>query len=938
VLALPVAGRVDGRADFAGSSVRDATASFQSRITGLAVNNWQIGRLAVNGNVQGQRVAFTATIDENAGSAKLTANVSLADTISYDGTLSARALDLRPIAGKTANIPNAKLNGDLSFNGAGTDPHKLRVQTTLTLYPSQIGDVRVDEGRFDASFENGTLDLKQARIAAAGSVLNARGTISSLLEQRPSGKISYSANLKELQPWLKLAGYSGTGAGIANGSIAGSLQAPQLEGSATLNGLEIAGTRADTARLGWNVSKSVRQTWQGKIDANAKGLVTAVSFQTIEAHADLQPTQPLSAAIAIQARDSNQRVHRAAGRVTYSPDRTDVSVQNLSLQLLEGTWNNPRPIQIMLTKNIITVNDLVLQKNGQSVAAEGTFALDGAQDLSLRVNRFSLADLRTFVKDAPNVTGLLSLTMRAQGTAARPLLQADLTVDQLAIAGVPYAGLTGRGTYTDGRANVDLKLLQDKTHDLTVTGFVPIYIGWGGGRSMGFTGDSNLRIRSDGLSPAFISAFTKDVDNVQGNLTMDILLRGTFAAPSPNGSIQFLNGGARIRSLGLVLTAVDVRANVTPAAVQIVSLSAHSTNGQLTGSGRLGYKGTNITGLGVNLKAQDFTVINTREYKADASGDLLASGTLDAPQLRGNITVKGTFRPNLAALRRKSGVAQDPTIQIVRSANDLATGKSLSPTNAVAPEKTKPSPAAESGIYQRLTMDVNATIARPTWIYVDDGQIDATGRITLRKRAEQELTIAGTIEGAHGFYEFQGRRFQIDTAQLVFTGGSQIDPGLNIIGIYKTGDYEIDLVIGGYMSKPTLTLKSDPVLDQGDILAVLLFGKPASELSQGQKTTLQSQALQATTNFISSDLQRSVASKLGLDTLQFGASEGFTGGQVEAGKYVTSDIFVSTSQQFGTQSSQEYSVEYNVAPNWQIKSSTTPHGNSGIDIFWRKQY
>jgi translocation and assembly module TamB len=415
------------------------------------------------------------------------------------------------------------------------------------------------------------------------------------------------------------------------------------------------------------------------------------------------------------------------------------------------------------------------------------------------------------------------------------------------------------------------------------------------------------------------------------------LLRGTPTAPAPNGSIQFQNGAARVRSLVLVLSAVELRANITPGTVQIVQLSARSADGQLTGSGRLGYKGTNVTGLGVNLKAQNFQVINTREYKADASGDLLATGTLDAPQIRGAVTVKGTFRPNLAALRRRGGASQDPTIQIVRSEKDLATGKSVT-TNTVAPETSKPSTDSESGLYQRLTIDVNATISRPTWIYLDQGSIDTTGQVTLRKRPHQELTISGTIEGTHGSYEFQGRRFQIDTAQLVFTGGNQIDPSLNIIGVYKTGQYEVDLVIGGYMTKPTLTLKSDPVLDQGDILSVLLFGKPANDLSQGQKMTLQNQALQATANFISSDLRQSVARKLGLDTLQFGATEGLSGGQVEAGKYVTSDIFVSTSQQFGTESKQEYSIDYDLAPNWQIKSSTTPQGNSGIDLFWRKQY
>jgi autotransporter translocation and assembly factor TamB len=62
------------------------------------------------------------------------------------------------------------------------------------------------------------------------------------------------------------------------------------------------------------------------------------------------------------------------------------------------------------------------------------------------------------------------------------------------------------------------------------------------------------------------------------------------------------------------------------------------------------------------------------------------------------------------------------------------------------------------------------------------------------------------------------------------------------------------------------------------------------------------------------------------------------GGEVSAGKYVTQDVFVSTKQQIGGAKQQEYAVEYDIAPNWQIKSSTNPQGNSGVDIFWRKRY
>jgi len=66
---------------------------------------------------------------------------------------------------------------------------------------------------------------------------------------------------------------------------------------------------------------------------------------------------------------------------------------------------------------------------------------------------------------------------------------------------------------------------------------------------------------------------------------------------------------------------------------------------------------------------------------------------------------------------------------------------------------------------------------------------------------------------------------------------------------------------------------------------------------------------------------------------------------VGAGKYLTQDVFISTSrpagsssQQAGDRLGQEFSLEYFLSENWKLKGSTTTRGNNGIDILWRKRY
>ena len=436
-----------------------------------------------------------------------------------------------------------------------------------------------------------------------------------------------------------------------------------------------------------------------------------------------------------------------------------------------------------------------------------------------------------------------------------------------------------------------------------------------------------------------MSAFSKEIDNLQGSLSMDVVLRGPLQALAPNGTIQFQNGAVRVRPVGLSLSEIALQADLTPGAIQISRLTARSGGGQLNGTGRLTVKGSSITNIAANLKTQDFQVINTQEYKANASGNLAASGNLQEPVVRGDLTVKGTLRPDMGMLKGRGGkAAQDTTIVVVQNESQLA-GEPAETPEKDSGGKGGSSSQEQDSLFQRLRLDVAAGISRGTWIYLDEGSVEVTGQLRIKKEPKEQLTVAGNVQGNHGWYSFQGRRFQMEKAELLFTGGSQIDPGLDIVARYKVSQYQVDLVIGGTASKPTLTLRSNPSLEQADILSVLLFGKPTADLNQGEKNALQSQALKTAANFISSDLRQSVASKLGVDTLEFGVGDNLSGGEVSAGKYVTQDVFVSTKQQLGgEQQQQEYAIEYDLAPNWQLRSSTSPQGKSGSDIFWRKRY
>jgi autotransporter translocation and assembly factor TamB len=64
----------------------------------------------------------------------------------------------------------------------------------------------------------------------------------------------------------------------------------------------------------------------------------------------------------------------------------------------------------------------------------------------------------------------------------------------------------------------------------------------------------------------------------------------------------------------------------------------------------------------------------------------------------------------------------------------------------------------------------------------------------------------------------------------------------------------------------------------------------------------------------------------------------FSGGRVGFGRYVGGKTYMSLSQQVTGEHGREVSMEYQVARDWKIGTSTNSTGTNGIDIIWHKRY
>jgi translocation and assembly module TamB len=552
------------------------------------------------------------------------------------------------------------------------------------------------------------------------------------------------------------------------------------------------------------------------------------------------------------------------------------------------------------------------------------------------VQRFPLAELRPFLETAPDFSGHLQADIHVRGTAAAPQIALTLHADALIIAKQPYAGLAVQATYGQERLDLALLLQQDAAHSLTIEGGMPLYLEWAGLRPPALLGEANLRARSEGLSLAFLNLLSKEIREVQGTLSMDVRVHGPLHALVPSGEVQLRQGQVRVIPLGVVFRDMQLQLQLAADVLHITQFTARAGAGQLNGSGTLSLEQYAITAIALTLNADRFRVMNTRQHVVAVSGQLVCSGSLHEPSLRGTLELRDTtLRPDLAFLR-SDPVAPDPTIIVVQSEQELA---ALAPAALPVEEQAVAHlffPRLD--LYRPLALDLTVTVPRNTWVHVPEGSIELIGHLHLRKKPAEELLLSGSIETLRGWYTFHSRRFRIERGLMTFASESPINPRVDVVARYTLPRYQVDVIIGGTAHTPTLSLRSDPQLEEADVLSLLVFGRLASALTEGEKVSLQSQALKTTLGFVVPDLQRSVARQLGVDLFEFEVGETPLESRIGVGKYLTEDIFITTSRRLGEQPEQEFAIEYHIDTTWQLKSSTTSRGSSSIDLFWQKRY
>jgi translocation and assembly module TamB len=333
---------------------------------------------------------------------------------------------------------------------------------------------------------------------------------------------------------------------------------------------------------------------------------------------------------------------------------------------------------------------------------------------------------------------------------------------------------------------------------------------------------------------------------------------------------------------GINLTDITGEFTGSRGTLQIQSLTARAAPGNVSLTGTIGILQPQIP-VDMKLIAKNAQPISSNIITANVDIDMSLSGTA-----REKLDVNGKVRVNRANIEVPSSFPPNVAVLDVRR-----------PGEAPPPQPEKP-----------LIVALNITVDAPRQILVKGRGLDAELGGEIRVRGTAETPVVG------GSFDLQRGTFTLGSSPLTFTQGTvtfngeglkkKIDPTLDFIAQTQVADVTATIKITGLADQPKIELSSSPDLPQDEIMARLLFGESASQLTALQVVQIGAALAQLTGGGTGLNPLAKIQKTLGLDRLTVGSDPGTgttpsqqqqnTGYNVEAGRYVSPRVFVSVKE------------------------------------------
>ncbi|MEX0720176.1 MAG: translocation/assembly module TamB domain-containing protein [Balneolaceae bacterium] len=564
-----------------------------------------------------------------------------------------------------------------------------------------------------------------------------------------------------------------------------------------------------------------------------------------------------------------------------------------------------------------TLNDSFFEES-----VEGSLTIE-----PLQLSRFS-SILEEF--NITGTEGIISFSGTLNGTAGAPAFDGRVVLDEPTLSGINIDSAFAEFSYdhvdkniftlaeihareqkaasinTDLPISVDFRTFEINMPDETDTLNVNLS-----------THDFNLAVFNDFLDGQYLA-------QVKGLVNANVQIKGTTTKLMPLGYLRVQEGEARVPIAGITLQKINSEINFTEQGLNLKQLSMNSGGGDFSANGAITLEGLEATDISITTRAQQFKLANTADYNLTIDLNSTLAGPLMRPTASGDLTVRNGF-----IYLQDFG---ERSVEAVELEGEEESSFSLYDSLAIE---------------MQFRIDRNFYVRNSRYL---DLEVELTGELEAQKETAGDLQLFGSLSGDRGYARPLGKRFELEEGDFTFSGPIS-DPNLSIRTSYvpQTSQKEgnpivLYYIIEGTAQEPEFRFESDPQMEQQDIIAYTLFGRPFYALDSWQQLLSGGGSGSSPTDLLVDVLLDEVEAlatrELGIDVVQIdntrSGSDAVT--SIKTGWYLNRRTFFSVVNEISSNPKTLFILEYMLKENLDLILTQGDDNRQGIDLRWQYEY
>lgn len=580
-------------------------------------------------------------------------------------------------------------------------------------------------------------------------------------------------------------------------------------------------------------------------------------------------------------------------------------------------WKQEGSAKLTISKQGFAASGLVISQNGQEIMLDGKVDLDGPVDAELRLQNIAVATFQSLTGDAPT-RGRLSGRASLSGTLAAPVAVVNGVVDEIGGPVLPDCDFRFKGRYGEDQLDLSGEITAQRKPLLTFSALMGLHISLRPPVAQPTEKGITARLWAEKLPLEALSGYLPWIYNPRGTLSVTVDCRGSWGNPDLKGSLVLKNGSFIIPQTGQGPRDINVKLELAGRTIHVrqCSMLGSADSKPLTMAGKIDLPWAQEGVYDLSLDGQDVKVSLGDLGWVRTSVNLALEGPMGRAKLSGKI------EPFESKIRYHMLPSADMNEVVI-----------MEPGVKPPPIGQSRSQWKPTGWLGGLAMDVTLGLTRGLRVDMEEGWFVLGGAMTVKKQSGEWIRYGGRITLDSGRILLYGRRIELVRGTLDFGDKYKLNPDIDLEAQLSLGTTKVFAVITGSSDNPSVHLSSQPPMDQADLLATIVFGRPASELSGDQQNYLSAQAIALLGFQGSQAIRRIIGPQFAPDVITVHDSAQY-GASLEAGKYIGEDLYLRYRKNLSSDGGQSVGLEYQLNPHWSLESQVGDTRDTGMDVFY----